>query len=126
MNEDSATFVEVKSRLNEIADEVSRDDITLDDALALYEEAVKLGLEACNLSENDIFPDEIEGVEAEMNETGNADPQGDSQADVQGDTQTDTQVDARVDVQGDLQTGFQGDLQIDAQDDPQDQGAPSF
>ncbi len=110
MNEDSATFVEVKSRLNEIADEVSRDDITLDDALALYEEAVKLGLEACNLSENDIFPDEIEGVEAEMDETGSADPQGDSRADVQGDLQGDPQSEPHGDPNG----------------DPQDQGAPSF
>lgn len=63
MNEDTRSFADVKERLDEIVDEVSREDISLDDALTLYEEAVKLGLGACNLSENDIFPAEIEAVE---------------------------------------------------------------
>lgn len=63
MDEGTSSFAEVKDRLNEIADEVAREDISLDDALSLYEEAVKLGLGACDLSESDIFPEEIEGVE---------------------------------------------------------------
>ena len=41
-------------RLSEIVDEVSAEDISLDDALKLYEEAVKLGLSACDLSEQDL------------------------------------------------------------------------
>ena len=49
-----ATFDDVRTRLDEIVDAVSAEDISLDDALALYEEAVKLGLSACDLSERDI------------------------------------------------------------------------
>ena len=47
-------FSAVQERLNQIVDEVSAEDISLDDALKLYEEAVKLGLSACDLSEQDI------------------------------------------------------------------------
>lgn len=54
-------FEAMKSRLDEIADEVSAEGISLDDALALYEEAVKLGLAACDVSEADILvPEEPE------------------------------------------------------------------
>ena len=38
------TFEDVHERLSQIVDEVSAEDISLDDALKLYEEAVKLGL----------------------------------------------------------------------------------
>ncbi len=44
----------MQERLNQIVDEVSAEDISLDDALKLYEEAVKLGLSACDLSEQDV------------------------------------------------------------------------
>lgn len=47
-------FEDVQARLSQIVDEVSAEDISLDDALKLYEEAVKLGLSACDLSEQDI------------------------------------------------------------------------
>lgn len=47
-------FEDVQARLSQIVDEVSSEDISLDDALKLYEEAVKLGLSACDLSEQDI------------------------------------------------------------------------
>ena len=47
-------FSAVQERLNQIVDEVAAEDISLDDALKLYEEAVKLGLSACDLSEQDI------------------------------------------------------------------------
>ena len=63
MDEQTPSFSDVKDRLNEIADEVAREGISLDDALSLYEEAVKLGLGACDLSESDIFPEDIEEVE---------------------------------------------------------------
>ena len=49
-----ATFAEVRDRLDEIVDAVNAEDISLDDALALYEEAVSLGLSACDLSERDV------------------------------------------------------------------------
>lgn len=37
------SFEEVKKRLDEIVDAVADDDLPLDDALKLYEEAVQLG-----------------------------------------------------------------------------------
>lgn len=54
MEGDRARFESVHERLNQIVEEVSAEDISLDDALKLYEEAVKLGLSACDLSEQDI------------------------------------------------------------------------
>lgn len=54
MNVGEKSFEDVKTRLNEIADEVAREGVSLDDALALYEEAVGLGLAACDLSELDV------------------------------------------------------------------------
>ena len=54
MPEEAGTFPSVRARLDEIADEVAREDIGLDEALAVYEEAVKLGLAACDLSEADL------------------------------------------------------------------------
>lgn len=53
-------FDAMKSRLDEIVDEVSAEGISLDEALALYEEAVKLGLSACDVSEADILAGEQE------------------------------------------------------------------
>ena len=50
---DLDTFAGVKTRLSEIVDEVSNDALSLDDALALYEEAVTLGLRASDLLEAD-------------------------------------------------------------------------
>lgn len=54
--QESPDFSSVKARLDEIVDEISQEGVSLDDALALYEEAVKLGLAACDLSEADIMP----------------------------------------------------------------------
>ena len=48
----SQDFDMLKSRLDEIVGEVAREDISLDDALALYEEAVNIGLAACDASES--------------------------------------------------------------------------
>ena len=53
-DEQGRTFEDVHERLSEIVEEVSAEDISLDDALKLYEEAVKLGLSACDLSEQDL------------------------------------------------------------------------
>ena len=47
------TYDDVRARLDEIVDAVNAEGVGLDDALALYEEAVKLGLLACDLSEED-------------------------------------------------------------------------
>ena len=48
------SFAEVKTRLDEIVEAVNDDNLPLDDALALYEEAVNLGLRASDLLEADI------------------------------------------------------------------------
>ncbi|MGI6104906.1 MAG: exodeoxyribonuclease VII small subunit [Raoultibacter sp.] len=59
------SFNEVKLRLDQIVEAISEDDISLDDALGLYEEAVKLGMQATTLLEEDIEQSEIdEGVAA--------------------------------------------------------------
>lgn len=66
------TFDELRARLDEIVDEVNAEGISLDEALVLYEEAVKLGLSACDLSERDI--DLALGVEGSA-QTEESDPQ---------------------------------------------------
>lgn len=48
------SFESVKGRLAEIVDAVSNDDLPLDQALSLYEEAVGLGLRASDLLEQGI------------------------------------------------------------------------
>jgi exodeoxyribonuclease VII small subunit len=50
----SESFEEVKARLDEIVEAVTRDDIPLEDALKLYEEAVELGLAASSLLEQNL------------------------------------------------------------------------
>ena len=45
------SFPEIRSRLEEIASQVRGDDIALDKALDLYDEAVKLGMRATELLE---------------------------------------------------------------------------
>lgn len=51
---ETGEFGEVKARLDEIVEAVSAEDISLDDALELYEEAVKLGMKASSLLEESI------------------------------------------------------------------------
>lgn len=53
MDAQYGTFDEVRARLEQIVDEVNAEGVTLDEALSLYEEAVKLGLSACDMSEQD-------------------------------------------------------------------------
>lgn len=62
--EQRSEFSDVKERLEEIARLVADDNMPLDDALDLYEEAVKLGLKASDLLETGIVVEE-EPVEGE-------------------------------------------------------------
>lgn len=64
MERNDQSFEDVRSRLEEIVDEVNAEGVSLDDALKLYEEAVKLGLSACELSESDLLPEELQPEEA--------------------------------------------------------------
>lgn len=50
-NSSASSFDDVRNRLDEIVEAVNAPGISLDEALSLYEEAVKLGLSACDLSE---------------------------------------------------------------------------
>lgn len=61
--EEAASFDSLKARLDEIAEQVSKDDISLDDALSLYEEAVNIGLAACDVSELDVDSAHEDGCE---------------------------------------------------------------
>ena len=61
--QDLDTFAGVKSRLDEIVEAVSDDNMPLDDALKLYEEAVTLGLRASTLLEADIAAQDAEEAE---------------------------------------------------------------
>ena len=86
------TFEDMQQRLEQIVDEVAAEDISLDDALALYEEAVKLGLAACDLSETDVeaylaassaHEEEAGVVSAEGEDAQSADADADADADAQ-------------------------------------------
>lgn len=68
MSDDSqqgADFASVKERLSEIADMVDDENLSLDDALDLYEEAVALGLKASDLLEVGINPAEEDSQEVQ-------------------------------------------------------------
>lgn len=73
------SFEAVKSRLDEIVDAVNDDDLPLDDALALYEEAVALGLRASDLLEENIEAQKAEG-EADDAASSEADEDADGSA----------------------------------------------
>ncbi|MBQ9955885.1 MAG: exodeoxyribonuclease VII small subunit [Eggerthellaceae bacterium] len=71
-----ASFDAVRARLDEIVEAVASDDISLDDALVLYEEAVKLGLSACDLSEADV--EDVLAAEQAQEAQGGSDDQPNS------------------------------------------------
>lgn len=48
---DREAFTQIRDRLDEIATQVRRDDMPLDAALDLYDEAVKLGMKVTELLE---------------------------------------------------------------------------
>lgn len=48
---DCEAFTQIRDRLDEIATQVRGDDMSLDAALDLYDEAVKLGMKATELLE---------------------------------------------------------------------------
>jgi len=71
-----ASFDAVRARLDEIVEAVASDDISLDDALVLYEEAVKMGLSACDLSEADV--EDVLAAEQAQEAQGGSDDQPNS------------------------------------------------
>ena len=78
---DLDTYAGVKSRLDEIVDAVRDDNMPLDEALALYEEAVQLGLRASTLLEADIAAQNEDVEAAEGTESSESVESNDSAAD---------------------------------------------
>lgn len=58
------TFEDIKARLDEIVAAVSDEELPLDEALGLYEEAVGIGLTASRIMEEGIAAKEAELAEA--------------------------------------------------------------
>lgn len=67
-DQQSPDFKSVKMRLAEIAEAVDDENLSLDDALDLYEEAVALGLKASDLLEVGITPQEAAEEEQQEND----------------------------------------------------------
>lgn len=59
------TFEDIKARLDEIVAAVSDEELPLDEALSLYEEAVGIGLTASRIVEEGIAAKEKEAESAE-------------------------------------------------------------
>lgn len=99
MSDTPQGFEAMKARLDEIVDEVSAEGVSLDEALALYEEAVKLGLSACDVSEADIlvvedeYVDASEGVDGEVRD---ASPQAEDAAGGQDGADAPSQADGQL------------------------------
>ena len=79
--EQQSEFAAVKERLEEIARAVDDENLPLDDALDLYEEAVKLGLKASSLLEVGIVVEEETDPAAEAATDPTADPTADGSLD---------------------------------------------
>lgn len=59
------TFEDIKARLDEIVAAVSDEELPLDEALSLYEEAVGIGLTASRIVEEGIAGKEAESAKAQ-------------------------------------------------------------
>lgn len=83
---DYDTFEAVQNRLDEIVEAVGDESLSLDDALALYEEAVNLGLRGSDLLEENIeafdAQQAAEGVEGEAASDASGDAEADGADDV--------------------------------------------
>lgn len=72
--EDSQSFGDLKSRLDEIVSLVSDSELPLDQALDLYEEAVGIGLRASRIMEEGIAAQEADAVSDDEAATPDSDP----------------------------------------------------
>lgn len=64
----STSVQDLKTRLDEIVDLVSDDSLDLDQALAYYEEAVKIGLQTSQILESDVALNNARYDEAQTDE----------------------------------------------------------
>ena len=72
--EDSQSFGDLKSRLDEIVSLVSDSELPLDQALDLYEEAVGIGLRASRIMEEGIAAQEADVVSDDRVAAPDSDP----------------------------------------------------
>jgi len=72
-NESAQSYASVKERLDEIVEAVGDENISLDDALSLYEEAIQLGLQVSNLLEEDISEEQAASLLEEQTDEGGLD-----------------------------------------------------
>lgn len=79
-NEEQKSFEDVKTRLDEIVEVVSDEDITLDQALDLYEEAIKLGMQVSARLEEDISDEQVKEAVSEMESDENTTPEQEVEA----------------------------------------------
>ena len=68
MDEQNPTYEDVNNRLKEIVEAVADDEIDLDNALDLFEEAVALGMKASSMMEEDLAARDALDEEREMQE----------------------------------------------------------
>lgn len=73
---EAQTYDQVKARLDEIVEAVGADELPLEKALDLYEEAVRLGMQASDLIEKDIEARDASGSEDEGAEGGDSSGEG--------------------------------------------------
>ncbi len=66
MDEQNPTYEDVNNRLKEIVEAVADDQIDLDNALDLFEEAVALGMQASSMMEEDLAARDAQAEEREM------------------------------------------------------------
>ena len=76
-NQSVETYDQVKGRLDEIVQAVSDEGLSLDDALDLYEEAVKLGMRASQLIEDQTLAASPDAEEADDEDNSAGQPAAD-------------------------------------------------
>lgn len=63
MPDSPESFDDMKSRLDEITNKVADSDTSLDEALELFEEAVNIGMLACDMAEIPVQSEESDSAE---------------------------------------------------------------
>lgn len=89
-SKDYDTFEAVQSRLDEIVEAVGDESLPLDDALALYEEAVNLGLRGSDLLEENIEAFDARQAAEAAGDDQRADASGDVEPDAAGEQSDDS------------------------------------
>ena len=91
--ESEPTYAQVNDRLKEIVEAVEDENLPLDDALGLFEEAVKLGMQASTLLEQDIAERDAQAAadDGQLGATDSGDSDGIAVSGIEDRTAVDTQ-----------------------------------